>query len=111
MTGTMEYLSGAVGKYIMQSGNVWNECQATDWPNSCVLPMRAYISANGIAAAPSVVYSTFTDGDGSTTNISNLRLDADDNLEGQTIFDLQGRKVTAPTKGVYIVNGKKRIIK
>ena len=26
-------------------------------------------------------------------------------------YDLQGRKVTNPTKGLYIVNGKKYIVK
>ena len=28
-----------------------------------------------------------------------------------TIYDLQGRKVENPTKGLYIVNGKKVVIK
>jgi len=29
----------------------------------------------------------------------------------QTFYDLQGRKVTQPTRGLYIVNGKKVVIK
>ena len=32
-------------------------------------------------------------------------------LKGESFFDLQGRKVAQPTKGLYIVNGKKVIIK
>ena len=39
-----------------------------------------------------------------------------DNVNGETItnnryFDLQGRQVTQPTKGLYIVNGKKMLVK
>lgn len=29
----------------------------------------------------------------------------------ETIYDLQGRKVANPTKGIYIINGKKVLIK
>lgn len=29
----------------------------------------------------------------------------------QNVYDLQGRKVAAPTKGLYIINGKKMIVK
>lgn len=30
-------------------------------------------------------------------------------LQPETIYDLQGRRVTQPTKGIYIVNGKKKV--
>ena len=33
------------------------------------------------------------------------------NGEANTIYDLQGRKVENPTKGIYIINGKKTMIK
>ena len=33
------------------------------------------------------------------------------NVENETIYDLAGRKVTAPTKGIYIKNGKKILVK
>ena len=29
----------------------------------------------------------------------------------KTMYDLQGRKVEKPTKGIYIINGKKTFIK
>ena len=41
------------------------------------------------------------------TGISNLN--ANDNLNG--VYDLQGRRVAQPTKGLYIKNGKKVILK
>ena len=34
-----------------------------------------------------------------------------ENGEVKTIYDLQGRKVTQPVNGIYIVNGKKTFIK
>ena len=106
MLGTMEYLTGTTDMYIMQKDNVWNKCTATDYPGPCVLPMRAYIEA---AASPSRLYTVFTNADGSTTAIEGLQIDANDKAE---VYDVQGRKVSAPQRnGLYIVNGKKTIVK
>ncbi len=46
--------------------------------------------------------------DDSTTGISNVNVN--ENVNGN-VFDLQGRKVNKPGKGLYIVNGKKVVIK
>ena len=106
MLGTMEYLAGTTDMYIMQKDNVWNKCTATDYPGPCVLPMRAYIKAT---ASPSRLYTVFTNADGSTTAIEGLQIDANDKAE---FYDVQGRKVSAPQRnGLYIVNGKKTIVK
>lgn len=48
--------------------------------------------------------------DGSTTGIEQIETPAE-NLNHAVIYDLQGRRVTNPGKGIYIVNGKKVIIK
>ena len=45
--------------------------------------------------------------DGEATAISAVKTAAAD----QNVYDLQGRKVTAPSKGLYIINGKKMIVK
>ena len=107
LKGTMAYLSGAAGMYIMQSNNVWAAVSgANDYPNPCVLPMRAYIEAY---VAPARLYTIFNNADGSTTGIANLQIDADTQAE---VYDLQGRKVAAPQRGgLYIVNGKKMLMK
>jgi hypothetical protein len=34
-----------------------------------------------------------------------------DDVAPVIIYDLQGRRVTTPTKGIFIVNGKKVVIK
>lgn len=46
--------------------------------------------------------------DDATTGISNVNVN--ENVNGN-VYDLQGRKVNTPTKGLYIVNGKKVVIK
>lgn len=48
--------------------------------------------------------------EGETTGIKVINLDENIQNDGQ-MFDLQGRRVAEPTKGVYIVNGKKVIFK
>ena len=45
--------------------------------------------------------------DVTTTGIANVNVDVKDAV----IFDLQGRRVMAPAKGLYIVNGKKVVLK
>ena len=45
---------------------------------------------------------------GGTTSIESSELNAQG---AQLIYDLQGRRVLNPTKGMYIVNGKKMVIK
>jgi hypothetical protein len=38
-------------------------------------------------------------------------IDGDEQNANGSIYDIQGRKVENPTKGIYIVNGKKVVIK
>lgn len=47
--------------------------------------------------------------DGDVTGISEMK--AMRNVGRETFFDLQGRQVTQPMKGLYIVNGRKVVIK
>lgn len=111
MYGSMTYMDDVTGAYIMQSGNVWKQIEtagsydgATN--KACILPMRAYIKPDS-SPAP-VLYSVF--GASGTTGMDIFRhisLDAED---GQ-LYDLQGRPVTTPTRGVYVRNGKKVVIK
>ena len=61
------------------------------------------------AEAKSFIYSFGDDDQGSTNNIKEVALPED--ITGQHIYDLQGRRVKNPKQGVYIVNGKKVVIK
>ncbi|MBO7539657.1 MAG: hypothetical protein J6T44_10275 [Prevotella sp.] len=117
MYGTMRYMDGpdAAGKYIMQYNNgspTWKVISGSTSSYTtgvCILPMRAYISVSGSSGARTYLNAMFTDAEGNTTNIEQLRVDEEDG----TIYDLQGRKQTSPTqKGIYIIsNGRKIIVK
>ena len=48
--------------------------------------------------------------DGSTTGIETVET-SKGNIEDGVYYDLQGRRVENPTRGIYIVNGKKVVIK
>lgn len=51
---------------------------------------------------------TFCFDDGSTTDIRDILTQQEDHM---VYYDLQGRRVSNPSKGIYITNGKKIIIK
>ena len=90
LCGTMQWMEGVDAShliFIMQKDNVWKK----------------------IESAASRLYTVFNNADGSTTGIANLQIDADTQAE---VYDLQGRKVAAPQRGgLYIVNGKKMLMK
>ena len=70
-----------------------------------VKTFRAYMTADASDAS----FSNTLDidwGDG-TTSIKNMKVGINDNI----YYDLQGRRVLYPQKGIYIVNGKKVILK
>lgn len=62
---------------------------------------KAYLEFNEVISARSL------DFDGDVTAIKNIKVGSEDNV----YYDLQGRRVLYPTKGLYIVNGKKVILK
>lgn len=61
------------------------------------------------AAAKGTVYIDFDNIDAPTTGINNVQ--DQDAAKGKVVYDLQGRRVENPQHGVYIVNGKKVVIK
>lgn len=67
---------------------------------------KAYLPASAIPAA--LQQSTgFRFGEG-VTDIDNVKTQ---NIKSKTIYDMQGRKVENPAKGIYIINGKKTFIR
>ncbi len=68
-----------------------------------VLPAtKAYIPASKFTES-----RAFFAIDGDATAIKNIKVGSEDNI----YYDLQGRRILYPTKGLYIVNGKKVILK
>ena len=70
------------------------------------------LSAEAQSAAKSITFSFGDDewNEGITTSIQDEVLLPED-LAGAAVYDLQGRRVSNPSSGVYIVNGKKFVIK
>lgn len=74
--------------------------------NSTVAANKAYLN---LGAAGARAVSFILNMDDSTTAISEVATEEDD--KSAPVYDLQGRRVAQPAKGLYIVNGKKVIIK
>lgn len=96
VSGKTRYVLSAVG-----STAVFKKIDGT----AATVPAgKAYLEFDGTVPAPEL---TFNFGD--VTAITNTNLTNDTN--NGAFFDLQGRRVAQPTKGLYIVNGKKVVIK
>ena len=71
-------------------------------------PYRVYfVNTKGKCSSASAPQLTLRLRDGSTTQINLSTL----NSHSSTIFDLQGRRVLNPSGGIYVVDGKKVVIK
>lgn len=79
------------------------------WPSADVKlnAFRAYFHVDG--GSVSAVKMNFDEGE--TTGIIEMEDVRSQKADVNAVFDLQGRRVAQPTKGLYIVNGKKIVIK
>ena len=80
------------------------------WPSADVTlnSFRAYFDM-GENSVVSAVKMNFDEGE--TTGIIEMEDVRSQKADVNAVFDLQGRRVAQPTKGLYIVNGKKIVIK
>lgn len=77
-------------------------------PSSVAIPSnKAYLKVSSNAAR--VLTSSFFDE--TTTGIMETRTESIDRLTTTKVFNLAGQQIANPTKGLYIINGKKHIIK
>lgn len=115
LKGSISYKSGDVAAsettksyYILQGENKWGKLTGGNYLDvdnpACILPLRAYLVTDG--TAPARLFSIFDEATGISREIV---VDADST---PVIYDLQGRKVSNPQRGgLYIINGKKMIMK
>ena len=92
------------GVYVLSNGS--SGVGFYKWMGGSLGAGRAIVPASAITSAHEFLGFDF---DGETTAINNLTPSLSKD-EGE-FYDLQGRKVAQPTKGLYIVNGKKVIVK
>ena len=101
--GVYEQTTTADGDYIVQGGE-FRKASASNF----VKPFRAYLQLKeGADPARSL---SFVIGDQTVTEIAGLEVEGQTNVEG--VYNLQGQKVTKMNrKGLYIINGKKVMMK
>lgn len=95
--------------YILKNGE-WRYVPQNN--NNTVAKYRAYLNLNNaevISETSAAKYTRMQVNGGGTTGINVINAAAEN--DNTTIYNLNGVKVANPTKGIYIKNGKKLIIK
>ena len=103
MTGNMEPMAAPVGSIII-SNNMFLSVVEGKQPN--MKAFRAYITLHNVSGEARIIAVGLDD---ETTGINGVNA-AEKKFDG-AVYDLSGRKVAQPTRGLYIVNGKKVVIK
>ena len=104
--GTYGKASIAENDYYFKNNQLYKAGTGTH----SIKPFRAYLQYTGSGTAPAPQLN-FPDMDGETTGIDDVRSKMSD--VRSVIYDLQGRKLSngQMQKGLYIVNGRKVVIK
>lgn len=98
--------AGAIGgdgvyDYILSNGMFYHASAGV------LRPAKAYLHLDSAPAGARELSLSFEDEDVTGINAVN----GEGLMVNGSVYDMQGRRVTQPTKGLYIVNGKKIIIK
>ena len=102
LTGTMTSITNPGNAYVLNY-------KAATGAGFYKLSSGGTIGANKAYLVSGAGAPEFFSFDGNTTSINEVRGKMED-VSGE-YYDLQGRRVSQPTKGLYIVNGKKVVIK
>ena len=108
ITVTTTSADGLVTNYVLSKKNNVVGFYKANPSGTKVAAGKAYLpvaTANANAAALNILFD-----DDNTTGIIMIPADNGQRTD-KTIYNLNGQRVTRPTKGVYIVNGKKVVIK
>ena len=114
-TGTYSGLPGAEmqshGYYALGGGQLVQAASA----ESSLSPMRWYVNVTDRDGNPKslgeVKVMVFGEDDGEVTSLGPVSRDAFAAPESAPVFDLSGRRVAKPGKGIYVKNGRKYIVK
>jgi len=117
LIGTYKTIDAADDNYVLQYQNgVAGFYKLVESSNHVINPFRAYLSGDENTAGARMLSISFND---NTTGIEDAVKSEEFLAEPsgkaerkvKSYYDLSGRRVENPTKGLYIVNGKKVIIK
>lgn len=100
--GTYSSMNIPAGAFFLYDNQLY-KATGEGTPNT-INPMRGYFTVADIGNARlRIVFD-----DSETTAVQSV---ATESQQTEQVFDLQGRRVIAPAKGLYIVNGKKVVMK
>ena len=100
--GTTEF-DGSTYDYILYTDGLFHPIGS-----GTVATTKAYLHCDSDPTAAGARSLAITFDDDVTTGVTEI---VNSKLSNSKYFDLQGRRVVAPQKGLYIVNGKKVVIK
>lgn len=97
---------------IIPPAQQWGICQwcPTDSPSSSGWRANTPVGIWTLDYYRKHAYAGFAEGLGGV-NLTDIPTIEPDNTTNAPIYDLQGRRVEAPTRGIYIINGKKVLVK
>lgn len=101
--GTMHTITTDGSQWIL-SGN-----EIKKGTGAKISPYRAYFTGVTPPNPSTPARAIFLDGE--TTKIGSINANGEINVENGIIYNLAGQRVQNPTKGIYIINGKKVVIK
>lgn len=101
LTGVFETTAVPLNSYVLQNGTSGLGFYKVATNDITAKPFRAYLTAQSTSARLSI---DFNDGT-AIKNVDNVK------SEAASIYNLSGQRVEKATKGLYIKNGKKVIIK
>ena len=110
-TATEQVISGAGYKYYLfgkgAKGQGFYHQTGRDGNSIKLAAHRAglKLTTSGFAPAKELIFNF---DDATTTGVNNVQPTVE--KKNDVIYDLQGRRVTNPSRGIYIVNGKKVVI-
>lgn len=105
LTGVYKETTVPSGSYILYNGTDGIGFYGVDGSTNKVAAYRAYLTADGAG-----VNALTVDFD-NETGISETMKNTENEKKNNAVFDLSGRRVSKATKGLYIVNGKKYLVK
>ena len=103
---TLSQLEGGASIYVLSRGiQEYTGFKVAGGTVKTIPAYKAYLPVEQTALVKTI-YVTFDNNE--STDIQMLNVD---DISASDIFDLSGRKVTKPQKGIYIINGKKVLVK
>lgn len=106
-SGNLSFIGTYTGAAELVNAYVMNGAGSSFAPNSIVEPFNAYVHSKNGKPAGVHIYIDF--GVGTETGIGTVYSEAA--RRDQMVYDLQGRRISTLSKGVYVVDGKKVVVR